>query len=80
MPEVRIPRLLDGILDEELFGDPKMLSFTSTPSIRNELSKAKPPEIVTCSVFGVLSVSPGASSATSCGVRPFGSALISVAL
>ena len=49
-----------------------MLSLTSTPSIRNTLSNAKPPEIESCPAFGVLSVRPGESSAMFCGVRPSG--------
>ena len=51
---------------------PKMLSFTSTPSIRNTLSYANAPDTVTCEPLGVLLVRPGASSATRNGLRPVG--------
>ncbi len=51
----------------------------STPSSRNTLSYATAPEIVTWLTFGVLLVSPGASSAMSEGDRPVGSAAISAA-
>ena len=45
----------------------------STPFNMNTLSNAVDPPIVTWLAFGVLLVSPGASSAMSCGRRPTGS-------
>ena len=44
----------------------------STPFSMKTLSKAVDPPIVTWLAFGVLLVSPGASSAMSCGRRPTG--------
>ena len=56
-----------------LFGVPSTLSLMSTPFMRNRLSYANEPEIVTCDALGVLSVNPGVSSAIRNGVRPTGS-------
>jgi hypothetical protein len=72
MPDVRTCVSSMASSMNTLFAVPNRLSFTSTPSTRNTLSYANPPEIVTCPTFGVLSVSPGANSAMRAGVRPTG--------
>ncbi len=53
-------------------GWPSTLSLMSTPSIRNTLSYANAPLTVTWLLLGVLSVRPGATSASANGVRPVG--------